>query len=314
MTREYSSISVETTLAGSLSNSATIMTVSAGTAAALLGGVTLAAGNVDQFTVAIDPDTSNEEICFITANSGNDFTIVRGQAESTAISHASGATVKHVLTSDDLIFFRNGVSVADGAIPESLVTTKGDVIAATGSAAVTRVGIGSNGYVLTADSTQTPGVKWDSAFPSQTGNNGKFLGTDGSVASWSTITVPDPLPSQTSNGGKYLTTNGSTAAWSPVNVEINAKTASYSLLASDAGRLVTIDSGSNTTITVPNGVFSIGQQIALASLGAGIVTVDSDGTSIILATPGTLLRTQYSTATLVCIATDTFLLLGDLAV
>ena len=288
MTREYSSISVETTLAGSISNSATTMTVSAGTASALLGGVTLAAGNVDQFTVAIDPDTANEEICFITANSGNDFTITRGEAGSTAISHASGATIKHVLTSDDLIYFRNGVETADGAIPESLVAAKGDLIAATGSGVVTRVALGSNGYVLTADSTETAGVKWAAASAE--------------------------IPSQTGNGGKYLTTSGTALSWTPINVEINAKTDNYTLIASDAGKLITMDSASNKTIIVPNGIFTVGQQLAIAGLGTGVVTIDSDGTSVIYATPGTLLRTQYSTATLVCIATDTFLLLGDLAV
>jgi len=288
MTREYSSISIETTLAGSLSNSATLMTVAAGTAAALLGGVTLDAGNVDIFTVAIDPDTANEEICYITANSGNDFTIVRGQAGSTAISHNSGATVKHVLTSSDLIYFRDGVATADGAIPKSIVTTKGDLIAATGSGAVARVGLGSNGYILTADSTQTAGIKWAAATAE--------------------------IPSQTGNGGEYLTTDGSTLSWSPINIAINAKTDNYTLIASDAGKLITMTSSSNKTITVPNGIFAVGQQIAIAGLGTGVVTIDSDGTSVIYSTPGTLLRTQYSTAALVCIATNTFLLLGDLAV
>lgn len=45
-------------------------------------------------------------------------------------------------------------------VPLSTVTTKGDLIAATGSATVTRVAVGTNGYVLTADSTQASGVKW----------------------------------------------------------------------------------------------------------------------------------------------------------
>jgi len=288
MTREYSSISVETTLAGILSNSATTMTVAAGTASALLGGVTLDAGNVDIFTVAIDPDTANEEIVYITANSGNDFTIVRGQAGSTAISHNSGATIKHVLTSSDLIFFRNGVATADGAIPESIVTTKGDVLAASASGVVARVALGSNGYVLTADSTQTAGIKW--------------------------AAVSNEIPSQTGNGGEYLTTDGSTVSWSPINIAINAKTDNYTLIASDAGKLITMTSSSNKTITVPNGIFAVGQQIAVAGLGTGVVTIDSDGTSVLYATPGTLLRTQYSTAALICIASNTFLLLGDLAV
>jgi hypothetical protein len=66
MTRKYSSISVETTLASGISNSATTMTVAAGTGSALMGGVTLAAGNVDIFTVALDVDTQNEEVVYIT--------------------------------------------------------------------------------------------------------------------------------------------------------------------------------------------------------------------------------------------------------
>ena len=45
-------------------------------------------------------------------------------------------------------------------VPKSTVTTKGDLIVGTGSGAITRRGVGSNGQVLTADSTQTDGVKW----------------------------------------------------------------------------------------------------------------------------------------------------------
>jgi hypothetical protein len=84
-------------------------------ATALLGGITLDPGNVDIFTVAIDHDTVNEEIVFITGVSGDTFTISRGQAGTgtagvSGITHNAGASVKHVLTSSDLIFFRNGSS------------------------------------------------------------------------------------------------------------------------------------------------------------------------------------------------------------
>ena len=110
MTRQYSSISVETTLASTISSSATTMTVATGTGSALLGGVTLAAGNVDQFTVAIDPDTTNEEIVFVTGSSSDTFTIVRARAGTSGVQHTSGATVKHVLTSDDLNAFKASIS------------------------------------------------------------------------------------------------------------------------------------------------------------------------------------------------------------
>lgn len=163
MTRKFSSISVESTLASGISNSQTTLTVATGTGSALLGGVTLAAGNVDQFTLAIDPDTTNEEIVFATAVAADTFTIVRARAGSSGISHSGGATVRHVLTSDDLTFFNTGVATADAAIPKSTVTTKGDLIVATASGVVTRVGVGTNEFVLTADSATASGVKWAAA-------------------------------------------------------------------------------------------------------------------------------------------------------
>ena len=118
MTREYSSISVETTLNSGINTTATTMTVpSVAAATALLGGVTLDPGNVDIFTVAIDHDTVNEEIVYITGVSGDTFTISRGQAGTgtagvSGITHSAGASVKHVMTSDDLIYFRNSASPA----------------------------------------------------------------------------------------------------------------------------------------------------------------------------------------------------------
>ena len=76
------------------------------------------------------------------------------------------------------------------------LTTKGDIIVATGSGTFIRQGVGSNGQVLTANSAQADGVEWTTldALPSQTGNSGKYLTTNGTAASWSTI-VTDPTPS-----------------------------------------------------------------------------------------------------------------------
>ena len=184
MTRKFSTTSVATQLVSTISNSQTTITVAAGTGSLLMGGVTLAAGNVDQFLVALDVDTQNEEIVAVTGISGDTLTVVRARAGTSGITHTAGASVKHVFTGDDATFFTTGTATADGAIQKSLVTTKGDLVTATASATPARLGIGSNGQVLTADSTTATGIKW----ASQTRTGWTFL-TSGSVTSGSTLVI-----------------------------------------------------------------------------------------------------------------------------
>lgn len=287
--RVYSSISQDTTLANDLTAIATSMVVAAGTGTTLMGGIVLTPGDI--FTVALDPDTTSEEIVYITAQSSDTFTITRAQAGTSATTHAAGATVRHVLSSADLTYFRVGVQTADAAVPESVVTTKGDLLAATGSAAVSRLAVGTNDYVLTADSTQTTGIKWA---PAATG-----------------------LPTQTGNNGKYLTTDGSTASWnvavSTLDLTFNAQTnTTYTLQASDVNKLVTLSNASGITVTIPNGIFTTGQVVNIQAIGAGQVTIANDGTTTFTGT-GTKLRAQYSAASIICTGTNTFTVIGDLA-
>jgi hypothetical protein len=184
MTRKYSTTSVATQLVNTISSSQTTITVATGTGSALMGGVTLAAGNVDQFLVAIDVDTNNEEIVAVTGISGDTLTVVRERAGTSGIAHTAGASVKHVFTGDDATFFTAGVATANAAIPKSLVTTKGDIVTATAGSTPARLGVGTNGQVLTADSTTATGIKW----ASQTPTGWSFL-TSGSVTTGSTIVI-----------------------------------------------------------------------------------------------------------------------------
>jgi hypothetical protein len=64
---------------------------------------------------------------------------------------------------------------AIGAIASSLVTTKGDLIVATGSGTVVRQGVGADGSVLTANSAQADGVEWTGAWQTWTPTYGSGI-------------------------------------------------------------------------------------------------------------------------------------------
>lgn len=70
---------------------------------------------------------------------------------------------------------------------------KGDLLVATANDVYTNLAVGANGLVLTANSAAATGLQWSQGLPTQTGNNTKFLTTDGTSASWATV-VTDPTP------------------------------------------------------------------------------------------------------------------------
>ena len=104
-----------------------------------------------------------------------------------------------------------------------------------------------------------------------------------------------------------------------ISLTLNSQTGTaYSLNSSDAFKIVTLANTSAVTVTVPtNGSqpFSNGTTIHFVQTGAGQVTFTNTGSSgvILNATPGFNTRAQYSTASLICLGTDNWVLVGDLA-
>jgi hypothetical protein len=70
-----------------------------------------------------------------------------------------------------------------------------------------------NGTTIPSSKTLVATDSTTYVVPSQTGNTGKFLTTDGTSSSWAPV---DALPSQTGNAGEFLTTDGTTASWAVV--------------------------------------------------------------------------------------------------
>lgn len=100
-------------------------------------------------------------------------------------------------------------------------------------------------------------------------------------------------------------------------VTANRQTASYTLVLSDADKLVEMNVGSANNLTVPlnsSVAFATGTQILLAQYGAGQTTIVATSGVTIRSNGGKLkLNAQYSGATLVKIATDEWYLFGDIA-
>jgi len=102
----------------------------------------------------------------------------------------------------------------------------------------------------------------------------------------------------------------------PLGQALNAQTGTtYSLVITDAWKLVTLSNASAITLTIPANAsvaFPVGTHIDLMQLGAGQVTVQITSDTL-RSTPTAKTRTQYSMATLVKIASTTWALSGDLA-
>lgn len=139
--RQFAGAAVATTITASINSTDTTCSLAATTGWPSSAGVS--------FYVVIDPGTSVEEKCLATI-SGSTLTLTRGQDDTTAANHPSGATIYPVFTAND----------ADEANEVAAkLTTKGDLLVTTGSA-LNRLPVGTNDQLLVADSAATNGVKW----------------------------------------------------------------------------------------------------------------------------------------------------------
>ena len=150
----------------------------------------------------------------------------------------------------------------------SPLTTKGDLY--TFGTSDTRLGVGTDGHTLVADSAAATGLAYSAGIP----------------------------------------------------VVLNAQTATYTVVLGDAFKLVTMDVATANDFQIPtnaNVAFPVGTVINVIQIGAGKTTIEAvtSGTTTISSTGATAaapeLRAQFSAASCIKVATDTWYVVGDIA-
>jgi hypothetical protein len=160
-------------------------------------------GNTTELVSATGASTSGYPLLYDA--SGN--AIARQPRGNTTVAQLADSTTNP--TSGNLAKFDANGNIADGGVAAAgiaALTTKGDVL--TYSSVPVRLGVGSNGQVLTADSAQTDGIKWATAasgaggvsvktadYTAVSGDSGTLLVMNS--ASAHTITLPAAPPSAT---------------------------------------------------------------------------------------------------------------------
>lgn len=190
----------------------------------------------------------------------------------------------------------NATSIVDANITDSRVTAT----------------LGENAFSASATAANTLTVN---AIASQTG---KLLKLNDSTGAQKFAVSPD---------GTLTFQDGSTqitAATYDPNIIVNSQTGTtYTVVAGDAQKLVTLANSSAITVTIASNAtqaLPIGTQITLSQYGTGQVTVvgaSSPNPVTIVSTALTAnqpkSRVQYSTMTLIQTSTDNWLVVGDIA-
>ena len=223
---------------------------------------------------------------------------------------ASGGTNLTSFTSGGAMYATSTSALTTGTLPAisggtgQALYTVGDILYANTTTTLNKLSATTNGYLLTLVAGVPAWAAAPVSLPTQTGNGGKYLTTDGTTASWATIaagytaptigstliasgTTYTTLPGVTSVNGLTLPATGGTALVTTAtsqtvsgnlisHIATNAQTASYSIVAADDGKIVEINNATANTITVPLNTaqaIPVGSQINIIQTGVGQTTV-----------------------------------------
>ena len=272
------------------------------TATTISGDITIDGGGVASISansVALGTDTTGNYMSDLTQGTGVTITHTPGEGSNAtiaigqAVGTSASVTFGQVTTTGDFVVGGNltvsgtttSVNTETLTIDDNIVVLNNNVTGTPTENAGIEIERGTSANVL---------VRWNET-------NDKWEATNDGTTYGNLVTTADV---------------GTVSSSMIADVSTNAQAASYTLVLSDKDKIVEMGVGSANNLTVPlnsSVAFPVGSQINILQTGSGQTTVVAAGGVTINATPGLKIRAQWSYATLIKRATDTWVLVGDVS-